>query len=116
MFQTAKADLDAVKSQVSPLKCRLQNANNASEIIDYSAPVERVSKLLDNTESLSEDVDDKIQWLTGVMMETAELNTDVADMQEWLPKAEETAKGLGPMSTDLDLIKDQIKSVEVRSS
>lgn len=96
------------------MKSRLQAANNSSDIIDYSAPVARVSKLLDRVEALKEDVQDKIQWLTDVMEKNVEFNTAVAEMVEWLPKVEKSLQGLGPMSTDLEIIKKQIKDVQVR--
>lgn len=115
-FQNAKNDLDTVRTQAAPLKSRLQAANNSSEIIDYSAPVERVARLLDGTESLREDVADKIHWLTDVVEKTSEFNTAVTEMEEWLPKVEKSAECLGPMSTDLEIIKDQIKAVQVRWS
>lgn len=96
------------------MKYRLQAANNSSEIIDYSAPVERVTRLLDETDELNENVEDKIQWMTEVMEKTAEFNTAIPEMEEWLPEVEKSVESMGPMSTDLDIIKDQIKTVQVR--
>ena len=96
------------------MKSRLTAANNSSEIIDYSAPVARVSKLLDQTEALKEDVHDKIQWLTDIMEKNAEFNAAVTEMEEWLPKVEKSLQDLGPMSTDLEIIEKQIKDVQVR--
>lgn len=96
------------------MKSRLNAANNSSEIIDYSAPVARVSKLLDQTEALKEDVEDKIQWLTDVMEKNAEFSAAVTAMEEWLPEVEKNLQDLGPMSTDLEIIKKQIKDVQVR--
>ena len=96
------------------MKSRLTAVNNGSEIIDYSAPVARVSKLLDQTEALKEDVHDKIQWLTDIMEKNAEFNAAVTEMEEWLPKVEKSLQDLGPMSTDLEIIEKQIKDVQVR--
>ena len=108
-----KNDLDTIKTQATPLKSRLHAANNSSEIIDYTAPLARVTKLLNGTESLSEDVQDKIDWLKDVMEKTAEFNTAVAEMEEWLPPVENSLGGLGPMSTDLEIVKEQITAVQV---
>ena len=102
-----------MKSQASPLKSRLQAADNSSDIIDYSAPVECVERLLQRAETLGDDVDDKIQWLTDVMEKTTEFDAAVTEMEEWLPKVEKSIESLGPMSTDLEIIKDQIKAVQV---
>jgi hypothetical protein len=98
------------------LKSRLQAANNSSDIIDYSSPVQRVERLLQGTETLRDDVNDKKHWLTDVMEKTVEFNTAVTEMEEWLPKVEKSIEGLGPMSTDLAIIKDQIKAVQVNTS
>ena len=69
---------------------------------------------MDRVEALKEDVQDKIQWLTDVMEKNVEFNTAVAEMVDWLPEVEKSLQGLGPMSTDLEIIKKQIKDVQVR--
>ena len=103
-----------MQSKARPLKDRLQAADTTSEVIDFSPAVNRVSRFLEKTEVVKDDVDEKITWLTNVMRKTADLNTAVAEMEEWLPGMEENVKDLGPVSSNLEIIKEQMATVEVR--
>ena len=76
--------------------------------------MDRVSRLLNNCGELADDVDDKVQWLNDVISKTAEMNNAVTEMQEWLPGVEATVKDLEPVSSDLNVIEEQTKEVEVR--
>lgn len=61
-----------------------------------------------------EDVDEKVLWTTTVLQKTAEFNAAVTEMASWLSEIEEIVKGLGPVSSDMELTKEQMKIVEVR--
>ena len=113
--QASKDELDGIKSKALPLQDGLKAADSTSEVIDYSPAVNRVARLLNKTETVSDNVDGKIEWLTNVMSKTAELHNAVTEMEEWLPGVEKTLKDLGPVSSDRDVIKDQKKEVQVRT-
>ena len=102
-----------IKTQASPLKSRLQSVNNTSDIIDYSAPIERIVRLLNDTQLLNEDVHERIQWLSDVINKTTDYNHALSQMEEWLPEVEKTIESLEPIKSDLDDVLDGIKKVQV---